>query len=65
MLFKHTSGIIKDINVDPRNRDLRNKGKKTTTRLSPIGYWSKSSSVSWYFGIGQDSGKIQIGRAHV
>ena len=32
--------------------------KKATTRLSPIGYWSKSSSVGWYFGIGQGSSKI-------
>ena len=35
-----------------------NKGKQATTRSSPIGYWSKSSIVSWYFGIGQDNGKI-------
>ena len=31
------------------------KGKKTTTRSSPIGYWSESSTVGWYFGIGQGS----------
>ena len=30
-------------------------GKKTTTRSSPIGYWSKGSIVSWYFKIGQGS----------
>jgi len=40
-----SSGIIKDINVDPRNRDLCNKGKKITTRLSPIGYWSESLTI--------------------
>ena len=34
------------------------KGKKTTTRSSPIGYWSEGSTVGWYFGIGQGSGKI-------
>ena len=49
------SGIIKDIKVDPRNRDLCNKEKKATTRSSPIGYWSKGSIIGWYFGIGQGS----------
>ena len=34
------------------------KGKKAITRASPIGYWSKGSTVSWYFEIGQISGKI-------
>ena len=32
--------------------------KKSTTRSSPIGYWSEGSTVGWYFGIGQGSGKI-------
>ena len=31
------------------------KGKKATTRSSPIGYWRKCSTVGWYFGIGQGS----------
>ena len=31
------------------------KGKKAITRLSSIGYWSKSSTVGWYFGIAQGS----------
>ena len=34
------------------------KGKKATTRSSPIEYWSESSTVSWYFGIAQGRGKI-------
>ena len=34
------------------------KGKKATTRSSPIGYLSEGLIVSWYFGIGQGSGKI-------
>ena len=38
--------------------DLCIKGKKATTRSSPIGYWSKDSTIGWYFEIGQDSGKI-------
>ena len=38
--------------------DFCNKGKKATTLSSPIGYWSESSTVSWYFEIGQGSGKI-------
>ena len=38
--------------------DLCIKGKKAITRASPIGYWSKGSTVSWYFEIGQISGKI-------
>ena len=38
--------------------DLCIKGKKATTRSSSIGYWSKSSTVGWYFEIGQGSGKI-------
>ena len=36
-------------------RGLYIKGKKATTRSSPIAYWSKGSTVSWYFGIGQGS----------
>jgi len=32
--------------------------KKSTMRSSPIGYWSKGSTIGWYFGIGQGSGKI-------
>ena len=32
--------------------------KKSTTRSSPIGYWSEGSIVGWYFGIGQGCGKI-------
>ena len=39
-------------------RDLCNKGKKAVTRLSPIGYWSKGSTIGLYFWIGQGSGKI-------
>ena len=31
-------------------RGLCIKGKKATTRLSPIGYWSKGSTIGWYFG---------------
>ena len=31
---------------------------KTTTRSSPIEYWSEGSTVGWYFRIDQDSGKI-------
>ena len=38
--------------------DLCIKGKKAITRASPIGYWSKGSTVSWYFEIGQGSDKI-------
>ena len=38
--------------------DLCNKGKKPTIRSSPIGYWSKGSTVGQYFGICQGSGKI-------
>ena len=38
--------------------DFSNKGKKTAIRLSPIGYWSKGSTVSWYFRTGQSSDKI-------
>ena len=38
--------------------DLCNKGNKTTTISSLIGYWSECSTVDWYFGIGQGSGKI-------
>ena len=38
--------------------NLYNKRKKVATRSSPIGYWSKSSTIGWYFGISQDSGKI-------
>ena len=34
------------------------KGKNTGTKSSPTGYWSEGSIVGWYFGIGQDSGKI-------
>ena len=34
------------------------KAKKSTTRSSPIGYWSEKSTIGWYFGIGQGSGKI-------
>ena len=32
--------------------------KKATRRLSPIGYWSKGSTIVWYFRIGKSSGKI-------
>ena len=38
--------------------DLCIKGKKATTRSSVIGYWSEGSTIGWYFGIGQSSGKI-------
>ena len=38
--------------------DLCIKGKKATTRSSLIGYWSEDSTIGWYFGIGQSSGKI-------
>ena len=38
--------------------DLCIKGKNATTKSSLIGYWSKCSTVGWYFGIGQGSGKI-------
>ena len=38
--------------------DLCIKGKKATTRSSPIGYWSEGSTVGWYFEIGQSSDKI-------
>ena len=38
--------------------DLCIKGKKATTRLSPIGYQSEGSTVDWCFGIGQARGKI-------
>ena len=31
------------------------KEKKSTTRSSPTGHWSKGSTVDWYFGIGQGS----------
>ena len=31
------------------------KGKKATTRWSPIRYWSKGWIVGWYFGIGLGS----------
>ena len=31
---------------------------EVSTRLSPIGDWSKDSIISWYFGIVQGSGKI-------
>ena len=34
-------------------RGLCIKGKNATTRSSPIAYWSKGSTVNWYFGIGQ------------
>ena len=29
------------------------KGKKATTRSSPIEYWSEGLTVGWYFEIGQ------------
>ena len=29
------------------------KGKKATTKSSPIRHWSKDSTVGWYFEIGQ------------
>ena len=45
--------------------DLCIKGKKTTTRSSPIGYWSEGSTVGWYFGIGQDYGKIHYTCNHL
>ena len=32
--------------------------EKVFTRSSPIEDWSKSSTVSWYFGIVQGNGKI-------
>ena len=32
--------------------------KKSTTRSSPIGYWSKGLTAGWYFRIDQGSGKI-------
>jgi len=32
--------------------------KKFATRSSPIGYWSKCSTTSGYFGIEQGNGKI-------
>ena len=32
--------------------------EKVFTRSSPIENWSKSSTVGWYFGIVQGSGKI-------
>ena len=38
-------------------RGLCIKGKKATTRSSPIVYWSKGSTIIWYFGIGQGSWK--------
>ena len=38
--------------------DLYIKGKKATTKSSPIGYWSEDSPVGWYFEISQDNGKI-------
>ena len=31
------------------------KGKKATTRSSPIGYWSKGLTIDWYFEIGEGS----------
>ena len=39
-------------------RNLCIKGKKATTRSCPIGYWSESSTIGWYFGISQGNGKI-------
>ena len=38
--------------------DLCNKGKKSTTKSSKIGYWSKGSTVGWYFGISLGCGLI-------
>ena len=38
--------------------DLCIKRKKGITRSSPIGYWSKGSTIGWYFGIDHGSGKI-------
>ena len=38
--------------------DLCNKGKKATTKSSPIRYQSEGLAVGWYFGIGQGNGKI-------
>jgi len=31
------------------------KEKNAITRLNLIGYWSKGSTIGWYFGIGQGS----------
>ena len=36
-------------------RFVHQRKKKATTRSNPIRYWSKSSTISWYFGIGQGS----------
>ena len=38
--------------------DLCVKEKKATTKSSLTGYWNESSTVGWYFEIGQGNGKI-------
>ena len=45
--------------------DLCFKGKNATTRSNPIEYQSESSTVGWYFGIGQNSGKISYTCNHL
>ena len=56
MLYFHVLGIVQI--SQSHIGDLCIKRKKATTRLSLIGYQSEGSTVGWYFGIGQDSGKI-------